>query len=107
MIHVSLNYAFRRRTKEVILPIASALPAAVGAAAATAETAAASSTQADVLQQMNELYADDDKVCVICQANPRCRTILPCRHFICCGECASLLTAECPYASIEQTEPMV
>jgi len=42
---------------------------------------------------------DDDNLCIVCMENPRSHLILPCGHYILCGECVLnyQVGRDCPY----------
>jgi hypothetical protein len=44
---------------------------------------------------------DDDHTCIVCMDNPRSHLILPCFHFILCGECvlSYQVGRDCPVCS--------
>jgi len=46
--------------------------------------------------ESKEIYGLDDSDCVVCLTEPKCVTLLPCRHFCVCHNCAMRLEKSCP-----------
>jgi len=46
--------------------------------------------------ESKEIYGLDDGDCVVCLTEPKCVTLLPCRHFCVCNTCVMRLEKSCP-----------
>jgi hypothetical protein len=61
-----------------------------GYSSAMAAAAAAAAASADASQQQQQLHMDD-KLCWVCQMQPRRVLLLPCKHLAACVQCSEAL----------------